>query len=518
MHKLPRRQRWSSVLLRMRTTPAFRLSRCVVREQRGGPRGQLCPASLCLTCVHRWLWQDTVSAVLQSLDTYYEHSVHLEHLLRVVAAITKVVRLAETKREVSNAAAPAPAAARPANGPNHGADTESLTPFMLQTLAQVRIASRSRPGRGSGADSDDSDNELEAEEYFQKRIAARKAREAAHGKFNGMLADLEDTADGLESMAADNDGTGDAVLNDDDDSDDAVAATPHALRRRVVRANLREVVDNLMRRTRHFLGGPTPRAVLVALDVLQEGAHALRGVPKVLHPLLHDLWPSIAARVSDPSAAVRARAVQLLMSLVVDARCGEFLARRFVSQTWPAMRDQLRSGCDWTKVSLLLHAPARGTILDEDDGDGNGSSSRLGRVGALTAQNRVHLAILVCVAAVAPHLSLSADTVHAACVASRPFLSSRAPPQLQEAAMDVVQALYRVNAPCVWWFLAQLVAGDATLMAAAGVLAPKAALAGAAVKQLPQSMRPNLQQLWLRCVGGSAGATSGRDSSTGAVA
>ena len=89
--------------------------------------------------------------------------------------------------------------------------------------------------------------------------------------------------------------------------------------------------------------------------------------------------------------------------------------------------------------------------------------------------------------------------------------------------MDMIQVLYRLNAPCVWWFLAQLVAGDDALVAAAAAarkpLPPGAVLGDRTVatttrtpsvggSRVAQSLRSNLRHLWLSCVGGERAASS----------
>ena len=384
-----------------------------------------------------------MAAVLESLDAHHHDTEHLVRLLQVVATIARVAHNADAEQ--------ADGAKQVAEG-DAGQPLPQLSSYLTQVLEDVNVACRSHPDR---ADSDDSDDGTTAEEFFTQRIAARREREAARGQFNGVLDDLEDTADGLAEASGDSESKGQATSVAD-------ASVPWDYRKRVVHANMQDVVASLMQRCHHFLGVEDAGVVLVGLDVLREGVQALKGLPKVLHPLLHTLWPSIVARLSHGNPGVQLRTVSLLVTLVVDADCGEFLGQRFVSGVWPKLEKALRQGCSWARVeSLRVVGPAPSPTRSQDTREAPSQS----RGQVMSAQNRLHHAILCGLARVAGSLNLRAEHGYQMVSACRPFLSSGAPTLLQDASVELVATLASVDYSCVWWAAVEMVACDSELVA-----------------------------------------------------
>ena len=475
----------------------------------------------------------------------------------------------------------------------------ALSPYLTQLAAAVRDAHTARM-ESAAVDSDDDDDDDDgngngsgdgerdgaaqatpregAEQYFRRRLAKKKLVEEARSRpigralqaleasvravggdavldDEGSLCDSDDSDDSDDSEgngrddseggkveqkdAGDGDGDGDGAASP------AAGVWPHH-GKNVAHSSMQDVVQNMFRTAQHFLSSPDERVVLTALDVLRDAAVALRGRPKSLHPMLHDVWSTFVKRLAPVVGnhlVVRLRAVRTCTTWAVQANAAEFLRRRFVADVWPALRLTLRRHCEWdaaprldTIVSPSSGGRSRRQQLSRSSGanaSGNGNSNgnssgtrnggdndhdddghdatgghgaaRAGRsVAGLSLHHQLHAEALVCLHDVCPHMDLSAAVVREMCGVVKPFLSARAPLALQEKGVALLRALLRPFPAVVWWFVGSLIAQDEHLH---GVLArrgwrppqPRRLLLplGQAKWRAPQpSLRYNLQQVW----------------------
>lgn len=208
---------------------------------------------------------------------------------------------------------------------------------------------------------------------------------------------------------------------------------------------LATMVARIAERAAQYCGSADVAVAVAALSAFGDAAVGLRARGGVLRPLLHRVWPQLLGALAPraPRPAFSA-AVALLARLVCECGTAGFLSSRFRESVWPAFRGALRAGCPWRDAPSLVVAP-------EEQGAGvRQQHQQQVMTQAATAQAAVLRAVRKMVGC--PALAL-AGLSWEVCMATLPFCDARAPPELQSAAVALLQALARRDGDAVWLFV-----------------------------------------------------------------
>ena len=117
-----------------------------------------------------------------------------------------------------------------------------------------------------------------------------------------------------------------------------------------------QLVVDVCKRAKYFCAAGDLRSRALALDVVATAADKMRDSPEHVRPLVHDLWPAVAARLPGDRAGVAriyarggpdavAVGSALDVAAAFAAAVGDFLAFKFKDELWP-------------RLKLLLDPPA----------------------------------------------------------------------------------------------------------------------------------------------------------------
>ncbi|KAH8068985.1 hypothetical protein JL721_6182 [Aureococcus anophagefferens] len=117
-----------------------------------------------------------------------------------------------------------------------------------------------------------------------------------------------------------------------------------------------QLVIDVCKRAKYFCAAGDLRSRALALDVVATAADRMRDSPEHVRPLVHDLWPAVAARLPRDRAGVAriyarggpdavAVGSALDVAAAFAAAVGDFLAFKFKDELWP-------------RLKLLLDPPA----------------------------------------------------------------------------------------------------------------------------------------------------------------
>ncbi|EQC32292.1 hypothetical protein SDRG_10039 [Saprolegnia diclina VS20] len=243
----------------------------------------------------------------------------------------------------------------------------------------------------------------------------------------------------------------DAMLQDNADDESAVlerkmkAAMPveHEPEADASDAAMRDLIKDIIVRSSYFMAAPDVATSCLASSVL---SHAVLLLPlNDLRPVAARVWPAVVKRLGSTAKPVVLAALHCLSALAV--RCGDFLADRFVSEAWPAMRLLLLVDSHETLPVLARHE----LVVD---GMTLAPSSAASSSHSLTHQ--IHVQCLECLTRMctaSPALeSIEMDVARV----TSPMLRSSSSPSLQEGARRLFLALAALNGDALFPLLADL--------------------------------------------------------------
>ncbi|KII94071.1 hypothetical protein PLICRDRAFT_171749 [Plicaturopsis crispa FD-325 SS-3] len=190
------------------------------------------------------------------------------------------------------------------------------------------------------------------------------------------------------------------------------------------------LTTQIVSRSLYFLthGSPAIRARILVLlgssvPVLPESA---------LLPSIHQAWPFILNRLSDPEPFVVSAAASLVEALVTHV--GTFMYRRIWDDVWPRFHKMLGK-LDAADPANALSKRGPGAV---------------GTESAYTHSHRLYKSLIKTMAAAIRGVDLQDEAVWQVILAFRRFLSSTAHEELQVAARDLYIALGNNNSDAVW--------------------------------------------------------------------
>jgi hypothetical protein len=108
-----------------------------------------------------------------------------------------------------------------------------------------------------------------------------------------------------------------------------------------------QLVLDVLKRAKYFCADENLSARVVALEVLAVGCTLMAASPTHVLPLVHDLWPSLRARLprsrGDVDAACKSTAASHSLAATLDVVSafvgvvGDFLSFKFNDDVWPAL-------------------------------------------------------------------------------------------------------------------------------------------------------------------------------------
>jgi len=138
------------------------------------------------------------------------------------------------------------------------------------------------------------------------------------------------------------------------------------------------LLQTIATQTQHHLPSSSGTLRTSLLSLLATAAPALATHENAFLPLVHALWPVVAARLDDPEAYVVAAALEFLA--VLSAQAGDFVSAR-VDALWPVLRRIWRvrvapraSSAAGGGAALLGGVGADALALTRDAGEGDGAA------------------------------------------------------------------------------------------------------------------------------------------------
>lgn len=207
-----------------------------------------------------------------------------------------------------------------------------------------------------------------------------------------------------------------------------------------------ELTKQIVTRSMYFL---THRSALIRSQILTLLGSAASMLPEsAILPSIHQAWPFILNRFSDPEPFVVSAAAQLVESLATHV--GDFMSRRIWDDIWPR----------FNKILTKLHVDASTNALTRR---GPGA---VGTVSAYTHSHRLYRALLRTMTAAAKGVHTQDNPMWEVIVAFRRFLHAEAHEELQACARELYSAIARNNEDAVWFALSatQSKLGDWTFL------------------------------------------------------
>ncbi|CAL8095265.1 unnamed protein product [Calicophoron daubneyi] len=182
------------------------------------------------------------------------------------------------------------------------------------------------------------------------------------------------------------------------------------------------IVEEIMLRCIHLLAANEPRLRNLSMDILIEGCQTLSDESELLLPLVHKIWGSLVGRFRDKHAIVVEKAFQLLTALSNVA--GEFIRARASSDIIPPLVNFLNRGASV-------------------------SSSATDSYRHLTAY-RVQHDLLEKIGLFCLELGLASESLKSVVQMLARYLEEGQPVGLQEASIQSVKILWRLDPGLIW--------------------------------------------------------------------
>ncbi|XP_058033159.1 TELO2-interacting protein 1 homolog isoform X2 [Ahaetulla prasina] len=216
-----------------------------------------------------------------------------------------------------------------------------------------------------------------------------------------------------------------ASLEDPAVQPEAPEGSPEAERSLPLQAKM---AKDVLERAIHLLPSKSLAVRLKALEVLELGVTVLGPHENVLLPLAHQAWPALVCRLVNDDPLAVLRAFKVLCTL--GAHSGDFLRSRFSKDVLPKLA-----------ASLVAQAP---------------TSAHAGPVYSYTLAFKLQLAVLQGLGSLCQALDLGENDLSTVVDACLPYLSTRQPGRLQEAARSVFLRLMEVDPDAIWFFLCSI--------------------------------------------------------------
>lgn len=195
------------------------------------------------------------------------------------------------------------------------------------------------------------------------------------------------------------------------------------------------LTKQIVGRSMFFLTHPSPGIRSQILNLLASATLVLPG--SALLSSIHEAWPFIMNRLSDPETQVVGAAASLVAALA--SHLGGFMYRRIWDEVWPRFRTLLARLYAADKQSALARC-GRATQV-------------IGTESAYTHSHRLHRAVLVTMTAAAKGVRPRDAEAWEVMVAFPRFLDVEVHPELQDKACELYLALGTRNADAVWLVL-----------------------------------------------------------------
>ncbi|XP_048464550.1 TELO2-interacting protein 1 homolog [Rhincodon typus] len=180
-----------------------------------------------------------------------------------------------------------------------------------------------------------------------------------------------------------------------------------------------------MERCIHLLSDKSIKLRLKVLDVLEQCVVVLQNNVNELLPMVHRVWSPFVQRLTNDDPLVVLRAFQVLCRLADT--CGDFLRSRVSKNILPKVTE-----------SLVSQAPV---------------SAKAGPIYSHTLSYKVQLAELQGLGKLCEKLDLGETDLDMVASTCLPYLSSRQPWKLQDAACSVFYHLNEVDPDATWLIL-----------------------------------------------------------------
>ncbi|XP_067856725.1 TELO2-interacting protein 1 homolog [Heptranchias perlo] len=194
-----------------------------------------------------------------------------------------------------------------------------------------------------------------------------------------------------------------------------------------------QISKDVMERCIHLLPDKSIKLRLKVLDVLELCVTVLQSHVNELLPMVHRVWGPLVQRLTNDDPLVVLRAFKVLCKL--GDTCGEFLRSRVSKDILPKVTR-----------SLVNQAPVSG---------------KAGPIYSHTLSYKLQLAVLQGLGTFCEKLDLGETDLDMVASTCLPYLSSRQPLKLQEAACSVFYHLTEVDPDAIWLILNELYCPDA---------------------------------------------------------
>ncbi|XP_013380878.1 TELO2-interacting protein 1 homolog [Lingula anatina] len=183
-----------------------------------------------------------------------------------------------------------------------------------------------------------------------------------------------------------------------------------------------KLIMEVLERCKHLMSSADPRLRLLVLDIIVSGCHVLAGYQDDLLPLVHKLWSPFVNRLNDEEQVVIRKAFQVLCVMAEVSK--DFIRSRVSKEVLP-------------KIAAVLKKQAQ-------------VSFRVGASYKFTMAFKMQAALLHGIGHICEQLSVSENDLDLVTSSCLPYLSSRQPRPLQEAAIGALESLTRVDGDIVW--------------------------------------------------------------------
>ncbi|VDB99680.1 unnamed protein product [Peniophora sp. CBMAI 1063] len=196
---------------------------------------------------------------------------------------------------------------------------------------------------------------------------------------------------------------------------------------------LQALTKQIVSRSVYFL---THQSSLIRARILSLLASAVPVLPEsAILPSIHNAWPFILNRLSDPEPFVISRAAALVEALALGV--GTFMYRRVWDDIWPIFRRMLKT----LETSDMQNALTRRGV------------ERAGPESVYAHSFRLYCAMIKTMTASAKNVQVQDDLTWEVLIAFRRFLHREAHEELQTSARELYSAIARNNEDAVWLVL-----------------------------------------------------------------
>uniref|UniRef100_UPI00398E687A TELO2-interacting protein 1 homolog n=1 Tax=Pristiophorus japonicus TaxID=55135 RepID=UPI00398E687A len=194
-----------------------------------------------------------------------------------------------------------------------------------------------------------------------------------------------------------------------------------------------QIAKDVMERCIHLMSDKSIKLRLKVLDVLELCVTVLQSNVNELLPMVHRAWSPLVQRLTNDDPLVVLRAFKVLCKLADT--CGDFLRSRVSKNILPKVTR-----------SLVSQAPVSG---------------KAGPIYSHTLSYKLQLAVLQGFGKLCEKLDLGETDLDMVVSTCLPYLSSRQPQKLQEAACSVFYSLTEVDPDAIWLILNEVYCPEA---------------------------------------------------------